>query len=139
MLNISELIHDPDFVQEQMITVYRQFGKWVKGKWTAGALVNGTFVEGAELTLQVAGVIIPASIQDIEQIPESDRVRTLMSFYTTSDFPIYTTHVAATEQGPNGGTSDQILWKNERYRIFQVNPYSDYGYWKAIGARMAGA
>lgn len=56
-----------------------------------------------------------------------------MCFYSRKD--IYVTHVS-NEHSP--GTSDEIEWHGNRYKIIQVAPYKDYGFVKAFGVRMEG-
>lgn len=121
MLDISELIVDPDFAQSYK--VYRKSGDWV----------DGVFVEG-EISVQFYGPITPANVQDVNMLPEGDRIAGLMVFRTTRDNPFLITRNTA----GNMGTSDQPEWKNERYKIMQVLPWDDFGYMKAIGTRMAG-
>ena len=33
---------------------------------------------------------------------------------------------------------DRIEWQNNKYKIMQVNPWIDYGYYQAIAVRMEG-
>lgn len=121
MIDVSELIVDQDFAQPY--TVYRKSGDWSGGR----------FVE-TEIALQFYGVVIAANIKDVNMLPEGDRIAGLMVFYTTADNPIFVTR----DLDSSKGTSDQIEWREERYKIMQTYPYNDYGYIKAIGTRMAG-
>ncbi|MHB9004721.1 MAG: hypothetical protein ACYC6C_11780 [Coriobacteriia bacterium] len=118
MLNVSEVLYDSDFNQD--FKVYRKTGEWVAGR----------FVEN-ESIVNLTGVVVPASAQEINQQPEGDRITGMMKFY--SEQQIYTTHVEAVS-----GTSDQIEWRGKRYRIINCMPYVDYGYYVAFGAYMAG-
>ena len=115
MINIAEIIDDPDFVQAY--DLYRHGGYWLAGKR----------VEGEQL-IKRNGVIVAANSKDLLQVPEGDRVKGIVAVYDTE--PLLVTNKA--------GTSDQIVWRDERYRLFQVWPYADYGYYKALGERMAG-
>jgi hypothetical protein len=121
MIDVSELIIDPDFAQPYL--VHRMSGYWFEGE----------FIQ-EESSLQFYGVITPANTQDVNMLPEGDRIAGLMTFYTTADNPIFVTRNLDTDKG----TSDQIEWRGEHYRIMQTYPYNDYGYVKAIGTRMAG-
>lgn len=113
MINIAELVYDPDFTQD--FTVHRKTGSWSAGR----------FVE-TESSLTFAGVITPASAKEILQFPEGDRVTGMMKFYSEQE--MHVTHNSGTP-----GTSDQIEWRGQRYRVINVTPYSDYGYYKAFG------
>ena len=121
MIDVSELIVDPDFAQ--LYTVYRKLGVWNGGR----------FVE-TEMQLQFYGPITPANVKDVNMLPEGDRIGGLMVFRTTPDNPFLITRNTA----GNMGTSDQPEWKGERYRILEVLPWDDFGHLKAIGTRTAG-
>ena len=56
-----------------------------------------------------------------------------MCFYSQQE--IFTTHSGESSQ--TDGTSDQIVWNGNRFRVTSVMPWSDYGYFKAVGVRMA--
>jgi len=119
MIDVSELIVDPDFAQEY--TVYRKSGDWFEGVFTE-----------TEAVINFYGPIIVANTKDVNMLPEGDRIAGLMMFYTTADNPFLIT------RNTNGslGTSDQPVWRGERYKIMQVSPFDDFGYIKAIGTRM---
>lgn len=115
MINVAELIHDPDFCQPY--TLYRK----------TTVLVGGKSVP-KEKALERRGVIIAANTKDLLQVPEGDRVKGIIAVYDTE--PLQVTN--------DTGTSDEIVWHNERYRLFQIWPYKDYGFYKALGQRTAG-
>ena len=121
MIDVGDIILDPDFAQP--FTILRYYGQWDTGE----------FVTGPPQRIQTEGTVIAANVKDIQQMPEGDRIRGMMNFYTTADVPMYVTN-AATPQN----VSDIIEWRGEKYRLYQTYPYVDYGYWKAIGARIAG-
>lgn len=116
MINVAELIHDPDFAQT--FTIHRKYG----GQWIEGEHVQ------QERRLTVTGIVTAARTKDLLQVPEGDRVKGIMTFYSIE--PLIVTN--------EKGTSDIIDWRGERYRLFQLWPYVDYGYYKALGERMAG-
>jgi len=116
MIDVSELIYDPDFSQE--ITVQRKIGDWVKGK----------FVE-EQSTLVFTGIICPANAQEINQVPEGDRVTGMMKFHTVDE--VFTTKET--------GTSDVIDWRGKHYRVINVTPYVDYGCFSSLGVYMESA
>ena len=121
MIDVSELIIDPDFAQPY--TVHRKSGAWSEGVFNE-----------IESELQFNGVIIVANTQDVNMMPEGDRIAGLMTFYTTADNPIFVTRNLSSDQG----TSDEIEWRGERYKVMQTFPYTDYGYIKAVGTRKVG-
>lgn len=119
MIDVSDILEDPDLCQD--FTVYRSSGAFAAGGW----------VEGEPAQVPFSGVITVASAKELAQVPEGDRVQGSMAFRSSQ--PIY-----VTRNGEFKGTSDRIMWRGEPYRVVQVLPYADYGYWKAIGARMEG-
>ena len=121
MINIAELITDPDFAQSY--TVVRSVGGWVQGR----------FVK-TEQSLLFTGPIIAANQKEVNMLPEGDRVAGMMVFYTTADNPFLMSRVEGEE-----GLSDQPIWRGDRYKLLQVYQYDDYGYQKAIGHRIGGA
>jgi len=122
MINISEILYDPDFSQN--FTVYRRSGSWQAGR----------FIEVDQPILTLVGVVMPASSEEIMQFPEGDRVTGMMKFY--ADQEIFVTH--NNDGNGNAGTSDEIGWRGERYRVVNVVQFGDYGYFVAYGVRMEG-
>lgn len=119
MINVGQIINSRNFAQT--FTVYRQSGSWISGRWVS-----------SETPIQMRGVVTAMNPKDLTQVPEGDRVTGIMCFY--SQQPIYTTHAGS--GSPPDGTSDEIVWQGERYRISSVVPWNDYGYYKAFGVRM---
>lgn len=116
MINLQDIINDPDFIDT--FTVYRKSGEFVLGGY-----------DQTETTISMMGTIITADAETLAQVPEGDRVVNAKSFY--SILPIYRTNTE--------GTSDEIEWRSERYRVLQVFDRSfNGGYYKAVCARMAG-
>lgn len=122
LIDVSFLIEDPDFAQPYI--AYRKSGKWEKGK----------FVQ-AETPIKHYGIVLPASTEDLEQLPEGDRKKGVMCFYSRKD--INMTRIGDGEI--SSGTSDEIEWRKIRYKIIQVGKYNDYGFVKAFGVRMEGS
>ena len=123
MIDVSEVVTDPDFAQT--FSVSRSIGEFAEGGW----------VEATPVILTLYGPVVSASQEDLQQVPEGDRVVGAKAFYSTEK--LYRTHK---ESGPqSSGTSDRITWQGEEYRISAVFPFEDYGYWKAIAVRTKGA
>jgi len=120
MLDFSLIVVSPEMYQHYK--VLRSSGSFIDGVWT----------EGEECPLFFSGVITIASANEIDMIPEADKVYGAQVFYSPEK--IYVTHIEHTP-----GISDKIEWRDHLYRIYAVFPYVDYGYWKALGARMIGA
>lgn len=120
MLNLSELLIDPDFAQP--FTIQRSSGSFQLGGFQSTVTMIGA-----------VGAITVASEQDLDQVPEGDRVTGAMTFYTAT--PLFRTHA----DGGAPGLSDVLLWRGDAYRIQKIWPYADYGYYKAVAVRTSGA
>lgn len=123
MINVAKAITDPRFSQK--FKVFRKSGEWVKGRFTE-----------SEKEISMIGVVTPSKPKEIEMIPEGDRVGGEITIHTTRK--LYTTRSINTSEAneENQGTSDIIEWQSERYKLYQVNDYSQYGYYSAIGMRL---
>lgn len=123
MINVAKAITDPRFSQK--FKVFRKSGEWIRGRF-----------EENEKEISMIGVIAPSKPKEIEMIPEGDRVGEEITIHTTRK--LYTTHAIQDEESENEfqGTSDEIEWQEERYKLYQVNDYSQYGYYSAIGMRL---
>jgi hypothetical protein len=120
VINVGEIVTDPDFAQS--FTVYRSTGSFVKGDWT----------ESTPEEIIMRGVVTVMNARELAQYPEGDRIKGAMTFYTQE--ALYVTRV-----GQEAGTSDQIMWRGEKYKIFNVAPYVDYGFYCAAGERIQGS
>jgi hypothetical protein len=118
MINVSELIVDPDFARP--LTLTRSTGHFARGGFTTESK-----------TIPITGIANPAAGSDLEQLPEGDRVTGAMTFYTT--VPVY-----ATRSGPQPGVSDVITLNGEHYRIAKIMNRSANGFYKSIGVRTDG-
>lgn len=121
MISVEEIINDPDFAQ--LFIIHRKEGSWIEGVWTPYAHTR---------KIPCYGPVIAANAKEINQVPEGDRVAGIMVFYTPKNIPMVTSHV-------DPGTSDEILWQREWYKIVMVNAYDKYGFWKGMGKRIEGA
>ena len=124
MIDLSSIVTDSRFAQT--FTVYRTTGDWVGAR----------FVENEEVEITMTGTISIANARQIEFIPEGDRVGGEISIHTNS--PLYCSrNYIDSSNNPVHSNADELLWHDERYKVYQVNEYSDYGYYFAIGQRMA--
>lgn len=115
MIDMSDIITDPDFMET--FTVYRKTGTFGEGGYTT-----------TEVAIDMAGPVIPANPDELAMVPEGDRLTGNNVFYSTA--AIYRTRLE--------GTSDEILWNGDRYRVLHVWNRSGNGFYKALAARMAG-
>ena len=120
MINVSELIHDPDFCQSFVI------------KRTTAQWVNGRFVQDTPESIPVIGIIHAATEKELEQIPESDRQKGMFSFFVK---PPETLHITALNSSFSG-VSDTIEYRGKTYRIIKIWDDTDFGFVKGIGAQL---
>jgi hypothetical protein len=116
-MDISWLIEDPDFAQP--FTVHRRSGRWVMG----------AFELDEERPVQMTGVVQPAGPQDLEMLPEGDRIKGMMKFYSRQE--IYRSRLGGA--GESAGVSDEVEWRGTRYKIISVLPWMDQGFCVAFG------
>lgn len=116
MINVNRIVNNPKVSREFII--YRKNGEWINGRF-----------EEKETPVVLRGVISVAKAKELEWIPEGDRVGGELMVHCTEK--IFTTR----NNENDIGTSDELLWNDERYKIYSVSPYSDFGFYKAIAMR----
>jgi hypothetical protein len=141
MISLAEVVMDSDLAEA--FTILRSRGWFELGGWkTISENVCGY------------GIITVSSDQDLQMIPEGDRISGAMTFHSYER--IYETQLdggyGQQPYGDNGfdcdnknkyghseqHVSDQIQWRGQLYRIISIAPWKDFGYWRAIGVRMSG-
>jgi len=116
-------------------TVERSTGAFVAGGW-----------QTTSINVAGYGVVSVADKQDLQMVPEGDRVTGAMVFH--SQQRIYETQQDGGYGQPEYGAggfgvatqfvSDKIAWRGQLYRVLAVSPYPNRGYWRAVGVRMSG-
>jgi hypothetical protein len=113
---LDDIVTDPDLAESY--TVERSVG---------GMFVAGGY-QDSKTTLAMYGVVSRDVSNELDMVPEGDRVKELRAFWSAK--PIYRTN--------ENGVSDILIWNNEKYRVLFVANYMNRKYWKAIAARMKG-
>ena len=111
MIDVSRLITDPDFCEP--FTIRRRIGYWEAGR----------FVSMPEDTA-VTGIVEPTNGDDLEQLPEGDRVSGMMTFYTKQ--PVYLSR--------DKRQSDEIIWRGKTYKAQHILDWSRHGFYKVIAS-----
>lgn len=123
MISLIEVVNDPDFAQNFVIT--RSSGSFnTSGIWS-----------NVQTAVSAYGILQPATNEELEQIPDGDRVKGVISVHTSQ--VIYETHTTATND-VNAGISDLIIWNLQNWRIVKLFPWQDFGYFKGLCVRMSG-
>lgn len=117
--SLSEIVNDPDLGQN--VTILRTKGQFGPDGWVAASPIS----------IPTYGVISIASTKSMEMIPEGDRLTGGIELCSTTR--IYTTSEDAS------GISDQIMWRDNMYRVMSVSKWSDFGFNSAILVRMTGS
>lgn len=95
-----------------------------------GAKVVFTVTPANPQSIPAYGTVTVLNEKELSVVPEGDRIKGAMAFYTTE--PMYLTGSA----GAN--ISDQILWKGEMYKVVNIAPWGSFGFNRAVGVRMSG-
>jgi hypothetical protein len=120
LLSVAEVIPDPDFCQNFII--HRLNGDWNDA---------GLFI-GVDTPIYTTGVIVPQKTRDMIQTPQGDQIQGSIDVYTNT--PIFTT---ATRED-DSKISDEVEWRNERYKILSVENFADFGYYHAVAVYKRG-
>lgn len=120
LIDMTEVMLSTEFTQP--VKVYRkQDGHFVKGK----------FVQTEE-TFVFDMVVSAVNEKEINMIPEGDRIQDAKTFHCIDE--LFTTQ----DTDEEARTSDELEWKNNRYKIVSLTDNSDYGFYKAFGVRIRG-
>jgi len=117
LVNVSMIVNSPAFAQGFTINRSTNSPGFGLGGYSSGTT-----------QINMWGAIQPIEPESLDMTPEGDRVVGQVEFI--SQQPIY-------ETNPNG-ISDTMTWRGQLYRIISVKPWSDNGYYRAVGTRMSG-
>ena len=113
LLNVGELIDDPDFAQSFVIT--RRSGVWSMGRFSV-----------EDTSINAYGIIDPHSTSELDvNNPDGSLIQGRLTVYTHTQ--MYVTVLNPTSQ--SGYISDEITWKGNQYTVISDENYSDYGYY----------
>lgn len=105
LIDVSELMLDPDFVMT--FTIYRRM-----------ASVN-SYGENvvSESSVSSVGSIQAATAETAKRLPNGVQLSKFKTIFTK----------AVIQADSAGQYMDQIEWKSQRYNVFQVTPWEDFG------------
>lgn len=112
-IDLSELIHDPDFCTN-FIVERKTESVWSKGEPTYETQ-----------RIPVEGIVAPTSSKDLQLVPEGDRRNGTKTFYTDINMML---KVSDTDK-----TSDVCIWNGERYKLVNTWNYAANGFYYATG------
>ena len=111
MINVSELIHDPDFCTTFILR--HRSGTWVDGRFQTTATDS-----------MVTGVVRPANGKELELLPEGDRMKDVKVFYTWEKVQL----------SEDENASDEFIWQGGRYKALQVQDWSAHGFYETMAS-----
>ena len=123
MINIAELLQDPDFTQ--LIQVSRRSTGFVQTGPSAGEVTTDTVLRTIRMCVQPI-----KDADDLNVLPEGQRSNKNMKFYASEQL-----YCDDGDQPTGSGQAvfDTVLWSGEKYKLLHVRFWKDYGYWEAIG------
>lgn len=123
MIDVSELITDPDFACKYK--VYRRKGFWNKGRFE---------VTEPEV-LEFYGAVQPASVREIQQLHFGDHEHGIMKFFTRKPNDLYITReISDNEDIADAVVSDEIEFDGRLYKVLQVMPWHHGGWCRAYAS-----
>lgn len=114
MIDVSEIIEDPDFASDYTVT--RDAGEYVKGVWVPDTT-----------DFNITSAVVPYSPQQAEYTENGDFITGEMAFYSKQ--VLYTTR--------EDGISDVLTYEGVKYKISHVKLWGKFGYYKAIAMRIS--
>lgn len=118
-MKLSLAIADPNVAS--FFVIRRSSGSFQAGGWQA-----------TNKDIKARGTVSVGAATDIDPQPEGDRITGMISVWCSQE-------MFATHAEPTPGNSDVIIWRKEQYRVMNVMPYPERGFWKAICTRMQGS
>lgn len=122
MINVSELITDPDFAQPNGISIIRRSCQTVNHKPVV-----------TETNLTLAGIITIANDTSIEALPESDRSTESIHVFTLEK--LFTTGYE-NDTAVNGYLSDIVVWNGANYRVMSCLDDTQYGFCRSTAEKL---
>lgn len=122
MINVSELINDPDFTQPDGVNIRRRKTSVVDFE---------QIIEESEFN--VIGIITIANDLSAELGDYFDEDSEYINVFTY--MPLFTTGLGDGKNGANVGQgylSDIVLWKGKEYKVIKVKNDSEYGFAKNL-------
>jgi len=95
-----------------------------------GAKVGITVTPANPQVIATSGVVTVLNEKELDIVPEGDRIKGAMAFYST------TTMYLTSSAGAN--VSDQILWNGDLYKLVNISPWNSFGFNRGVGVRMDG-
>lgn len=120
-MNLSRVCYNQNFGNESVTVLRSVGGGYVPGGWSE-----------TKTTLELRGIVTAPDGEELDQVPEADRVKGAILFYSPE-------LLHETNNTPKfKGTSDQLQWQGQLYRVARLWPYHTRGFYKVLAVRMSG-
>jgi len=120
MIDVTELLHDPDFATH--FTIRRTTGQW-KG---------GRFALNEPELIPCFHPAHPSTEKELAQIPEGDRLKEVITFFCVRPKKFHLTR-SGPDASDEGGISDEILYKGNIYKLVAVKDWDSHGWMRGFG------
>ena len=91
------------------LTIYRRSeGSWVNGEW----------VEGSAINVEVQANVQPVKPHQLLIFPESERSKKWLRVFSAD-------LLRTLKEGTNGWDADEFEWKGERFKIMKVDDWTE--------------
>ena len=118
MINVSDIVSDPDF--NEPLVIMRSSG----GQFGLGGFTD------TPVPIKTYGIATPAKPEELQQVPEGSRVSGMMTFRSVTPFFLSNESTAT--------NADIVVWRGLNYRIIYVFPWDHFGCPKGLGTLMPG-
>lgn len=110
MINVAELMQDPDLAQPFQV------------ERSAGAFANeGEWVAAAPTVIPLVGIVQPANRDSLAFLPEGTRLGNTIMVMCDQELRI---------DDADATRSDVIVWHGNPYRVINAKPWKDHGFWQ---------
>lgn len=118
MIEISDLMSDPDFAQD--FTIRRESGAFVEGEWIKSTADIAAY-----------GVIQPAKSPDVLAFaPEGERQGNWIVVYCAAE---------VRQGNADDLMSDVIIWRGDTYRVAKAKHWETQGFWQVWAKGFVGS
>lgn len=123
MIDVTEVLMDPDFVTN--FTVIRTTSGWVGGRFT----------EKKKENLRYSFPAHPATEKELEQLPEGDRSKEVMTFFCVRPKSFYLSEPVMPEGDENNEdiVYDFIHYKGNCYKLIKIKDWNSHGWMRGYG------
>lgn len=122
MINVSELINDPDFAQPGGVNFIRRKCTVVNHRPSV-----------TETKMNVVGIITIADDTSVEMLPEADRSTESIHVFTYEQ--LFTTG-RKDDTAVDGYLSDIVIWQGVKYKVMKCLDDSQYGFCRSTAEKL---